>query len=250
LKQKACTTLQWCRANKRLFTANTIVSLHPSRAMPEKSFETILLGLVAVGIGHVILSNAAKEKAEAEEKELVEAGLAVLRAKRLRDDQHRDGARSKRQVIPWNHQRAKMCVSEDYLRSPGSPYPIFSDKMFQATFRVTRTIAEYLLQQLALQDPYFRLCSDATGKVGICPTVKLLMALKLLAFGCSPRAFQDYFQMGYTTGYDCLRHFCRCISSNQDIRATFLRRMSRADAHKVTQLHEAQHVLATEKRDS
>ncbi len=45
------------------------------------------------------------------------------------------------------------------------------------------------------------------GKVCMCPKVKLLMALKILAYGVAPAAFQAYFQMGITSAHVCLKSF-------------------------------------------
>ena len=52
-------------------------------------------------------------------------------------------------------------------------------------------------------------------KQTICPKVKLLYFLKLLAYGSSPSAFQDYFQMGLTTVHKAFIEFTRIISSSK-----------------------------------
>lgn len=49
-----------------------------------------------------------------------------------------------------------------------------------------------------------------SGRYNIDPLVKVLMALKLLvAYGCSPSAFQDYFQMSEGMARICLLKFCQ-----------------------------------------
>jgi hypothetical protein len=55
------------------------------------------------------------------------------------------------------------------------------------------------------QDSFFTSRVDAAGKESICPKVEFLMALKMLCYGVSPAAFQDYFQMGLLTAHDCLK---------------------------------------------
>jgi hypothetical protein len=65
--------------------------------------------------------------------------------------------------------------------------------------------------------------------------------LKQLAFGVSPSAFQDYFQMGKTTARDCLKKLCRAIVSSEELRSVFMRDMTRADAKRVTQVHLDEH---------
>jgi hypothetical protein len=75
------------------------------------------------------------------------------------------------------------------------------------------------------------------GEKSIYPEVKVLMALKVLAFGVSPSAFMDYFQMSDTTGRRCLKIFCRIIGHHPQLRQKYLREMSKADAMTVSTMH-------------
>ena len=74
--------------------------------------------------------------------------------------------------------------------------------------------------------------------------VKVLMSLKLIGYGCSPSAFLDYFQMGETMARICLVKFCTIVSSHQDLQSVFARKMTKADALRVTAMHEEQHGIA------
>jgi hypothetical protein len=94
---------------------------------------------------------------------------------------------------------------------------------------------------VARADTFFTKKPDALGNPGICPKVKLLMGLKCIAYGVSRSAFQDYFQMGKTTGMDCLKKLARCVSSSEELRSIFLHSMTRADARRVSTLHEEKH---------
>ena len=67
------------------------------------------------------------------------------------------------------------------------------------------------------------------------------MALKLVCYGVSPAAFQDYFQMGISTAHECLKHFASIISQDGDLNLRYRRRMNRADARKLSDLHFFQH---------
>ena len=187
---------------------------------------------------------------EVDERDDVAAvAAAVLATKRALDAKIEDSdedddddddrtPRKKRQYIKWDHRRARMCVQEDYW---GSPAPLFNDRMFERTFRVSRRIADLLLSTVAQEEPFFTERIDALQKPGICPKVKLLMALKILAYGCSPSAFNDYFQMGLSTGRLCLKLFCRVIARNEDLLSVYLRSYTRADAQRVSALHEEHH---------
>ena len=85
--------------------------------------------------------------------------------------------------------------------------------------------------------PFFRNTVDCRGQPSICPKVKFLMSLKLVCYGVSPAAFQDYFQMGISTAHECLKHFCSIVSQDGDLNLRYRRRMNRADARKLSDLH-------------
>ena len=179
------------------------------------------------------------EKVDDEEEEDVEemiaTGLAALSGQRI-DER----PRKKRCKSRWNWERAKQCVQEDYT----GPSPIFNDRQFERVFRVTKARADTLLSVCANADTFFTQQIDVvTKKEGICPKVKLLMALKLIAYGCSPSAFQDYFQMGETTANKCLRLFADIISSDYTLNDNYMRQMTREDARKASRLHEEIHGL-------
>jgi hypothetical protein len=58
-----------------------------------------------------------------------------------------------------------------------------------------------------MADAFFQESVDCMGKVCICPKVKFLLALKILAYGVAPTAFQNYFQMCITTAHVYLKKF-------------------------------------------
>ncbi|MCU0336748.1 MAG: transposase, partial [Sediminibacterium sp.] len=143
----------------------------------------------------------------------------------------------KRDVINYDRERARKVVMDDYL----GPYPIFRDYQFERFFRITRSHFDILLTTCCHNDRFFLDAQDAAKKRSICPKVKILMALKCLAFGVSPSAFIDYFQMGYTTGRECIKHFCKVVSHDDNLRSLFFRQMNRADAIRISDLHEQHH---------
>jgi hypothetical protein len=164
--------------------------------------------------------------------------LITLRLKRHREGEH-DGPRRKRTVVNYDHRRAAMCVQHDYW----GPNPIFRDRQFERVFRITRAYADRILQVAANTDPFFTEVPDVCGKF-ICPKVKILMALKCLAYGVSPSAFQDYFQMGETTGRECVKRLARVVANDPTFQQDFRRSMNRSDARKLSALHEQKHGFA------
>jgi hypothetical protein len=65
---------------------------------------------------------------------------------------------------------------------------------------------------LILTHPFFTDTKVATNRTTIGPMVKILLALKMLDYGCSPTAFQDYFQMGEGTGRKCLTNMAKIVA--------------------------------------
>jgi hypothetical protein len=70
------------------------------------------------------------------------------------------------------------------------------------------------------------------------------MALKLIGYGCSPSAFQDYLQMSVTTARLCLLKFCQIVSTDESLLCVFARAMTRPDARRVSAIHEEIHGIA------
>ena len=173
---------------------------------------------------------------------LLEVGLILLQSKRpllLPDDDSSsdDGGSRKRRFIGYDWERARHSVSTDYM----GPMPTFNDRQFERVFRVTRSIAQTCLSVVAEMDPFFHQKKNCLGKLGICPNVKILTALKLLAYGVSASAFQDYFQMGLSTAQECMVRFAKCVSTSEELLALFMRNYNRPDAKRVSELHEFHH---------
>jgi len=62
-----------------------------------------------------------------------------------------------------------------------------------------------------------------------------------LAFGVSPSAFHDYFQMFYTTAHFCLKKFCKIMSNDNGHKDVYHHQMSRADARRLSNMHSYHH---------
>jgi Plant transposon protein len=177
------------------------------------------------------------------QKQIIEnVALATITCERRRKfpDENCQSTKLKRKYIEYDRERARKAVYDDFM----GPYPVFKDFQFERFFRITKSHAEYLLKICGEKDNFFCSTADALQRQSICPNVKLLMALKCLAFGVSPSAFQDYFQMGYTTGRQCIIRFCQIISQSEEIKSIYYRMMNRFDAMRVSKLHEKIHGVA------
>ena len=67
------------------------------------------------------------------------------------------------------------------------------------------------------------------------------MGLKILAYSVSPSAFIDYLQMSLTTGTQCVKKLVNIIATEPSLRNQFLRRMTRDDAKRISDMHYEKH---------
>jgi hypothetical protein len=193
----------------------------------------IVIGLLALSLVALLMIQ------EEEEQKRRDALPEVVATFTLGQKRSKEGPTEpkKRSFIRWDHDRARRCIEEDYW----GPLPRFNDPMFERVFRVTRSIANKILLTCAASDSFFRVTTDCTGKLSICPKAKILIALKILGFGVSPAAFQDYFQMGISTAHMCLKCFCYLLANDPTLNGVYRRRMSRADAKRLSDMHSFHH---------
>ena len=171
------------------------------------------------------------------------AGMAIRIRRQIEGHNNDDNGpprKKRRRSSRFLHERARICIETDFF----SPTPVFHDRQFERIFRVTKGIVEYTIQVCAKSDPFFTDIQDISGRYGIAPVAKVLMALKLVAYGCSPSAFLSYFQMSETTARKCYLKYCRIVSSDDDLQSVYGRSMTRSDARRVSALHQGRHGIA------
>lgn len=193
---------------------------------------------ICIAVSLALLEEDGGESERLEIQALEDATVALKRiAKRTRDAENQDEDNTtnatKRSKKQYDYERAKLCLYQDYL----GPDPFFG-RQFERIFRITRPIFQRLWEIAANADPFFTHRPNPITMRGIYPEVKILMALKQLAFGVSPIAFCDYFQMGETAGRDCLKKLCHVIAHSDELRGKYLRTMSKSDAVKVSMMHQ------------
>jgi Plant transposon protein len=183
-----------------------------------------------------VLDTSAEDNPEMSqvELELMALGLRTIRkVNRKRQRLMERSMEPPKKKAKYDYERAIMCIRQDYLGDD----PLFG-KYFERVFRVTRSVAEELITICCNTHSFFvQSVNKVTGDKGIYPESKILMALKILAFGVSPRAFMDYFQMSDQSGRKCLKLFCYVIANHPDLKAKYLRRMSKSDAMRVSAMH-------------
>jgi len=88
---------------------------------------------------------------------------------------------------------------------------IFNGVQFKAMYRISRSTFEIIFQRLAAESKFFRDAVDACGQPGIAPYCKIMMAIKALAYGCTPTSWRDYFQMSETICKDSVDNFAKLM---------------------------------------
>ena len=126
-----------------------------------------------------------------------EENITTLNRNRGKRNANQDNApTNKRQRVKYDHKRARVCMQDDWM----GPVPRVSDKSFERTFRITRSMVETLVTHLAKRDSFWRQTVCRAGRPSICPYVKFLMGMKMICYGVSGNAFVDYFQMSDNFG--------------------------------------------------
>ena len=140
----------------------------------------------------------------------------------------------RRPAREFHRDRAVLCINQDWL----GPEPLFRDNEFQRQFRVTKDIFRRMEEELPFHNGFFRPVKDAIKtRKPIDPRVKMICALKVLAFGTSAIANIDYLQISTSTAAKCLVQFCTTLARKSCFSKVYLRDMNALDAKRVTEMH-------------
>ncbi|CAM8943131.1 unnamed protein product [Rhodiola kirilowii] len=83
--------------------------------------------------------------------------------------------------------------------------------MFRRRFRMQKQVFLRIVGDMSSSDNYFTQRVDAANKEGISPLAKCTTAMRMLAYGVSADAVDEYIKIGGTTALECLRRFCQGI---------------------------------------
>jgi hypothetical protein len=166
---------------------------------------------------------------------VMQASLLVLSSgrKKRKTVDHRSLPRKKRTI--FKHQRAKKCIVEDYL----SPDSLFG-KDFALMFRISRPRFQRLMEDVKAQKlAFYDTTIDRHGNPASSLEAKLLLPLKALAYGVTPNAFRDYFQMSQTSAAICCTEFDNAIKACY--MQEYLRLPTKQDLRGILKLHKEVH---------
>ena len=142
--------------------------------------------------------------------------------------------------VHLHHDEALQCINRDYLCMPPL-IPVFNGREFDTMFRISKPRFMRMMRDFAsIEDPYYvHDARDAFGRECASFEAKLLLPLKVLAYGVAPHTFRDYFQMSITLARNCCKNFNETMISLYQ--SEYLRLPTAKDLKAIVGLHKAQH---------
>ncbi|GJT88848.1 ALP1-like protein isoform X1 [Tanacetum coccineum] len=158
------------------------------------------------------------------------------------------GPKRRRTYIPRERETAEQRLMDDYFGDEEFE-PKYPEENFRRRYRMSSTLFNKIVNKILSYDvepipeyfTYFTQRYDATGRLSIGPIMKCTSAIRQLAYGTAPDAFDEYLQIAERTSRECLDNFTKCI--HVLFAETFLRKPTRRDIEKTYQLHEQKHGL-------
>ncbi|GJZ32819.1 putative nuclease HARBI1 [Tanacetum coccineum] len=105
--------------------------------------------------------------------------------------------------------------------------------------KIVKGISTYEADPLPDHFNFFRVRPDATGRMSLSVIMKCTAAIRQLAYGNTPDAFDEYLQMSERTARDCLTNFNKCIISLY--MAEYLRKPTLEDVENIYNKHLTTH---------
>ena len=169
--------------------------------------------------------------------------MAAYEYQRIQEEEAESSFRLTRNPIHREREVAEERLKADYF-NVHCKYP---DRDFRHRFRMSRKlfleivsgIESYTADPLPAHFAYFSQEPDCTGRMGISVLMKCTMAIRQLAYGNTPDAFDEYLQMSARTGRECLDNFNMCVIDL--FKPEFLRKPTLHDIENLYAKHEKEH---------
>ncbi|XP_048493287.1 uncharacterized protein LOC125493807 [Beta vulgaris subsp. vulgaris] len=102
------------------------------------------------------------------------------------------------------HEEAHEKLFHDYF----SIEPLYPENIFRRRFRMHKHVFLRIVEGLtAKDDEFFTQKPDATGRIGATALQKCIAAIRILAYGSSSDAVDEYLKIASSTARECLLHF-------------------------------------------
>lgn len=133
------------------------------------------------------------------------------------------------------HEDALRCINRDYLGN----IPIFDMKEFETMFRLSRPRFQRLMEDIGNSENKF--FTNKFSKQEASLEARLLLPLKVLAYGVPTHCFNDYFQMSMTMSRECVIQFD--IVMKKLYEGEYLRLPTTVDLKSIVLLHNNTHEI-------
>ena len=104
----------------------------------------------------------------------------------------------------------------DSLRPATSSYgPQQTEEQFERRFRIPHALLERILFAVVQQNRYFGqgLRPKAAGRMGVSSLLKVIFALREIAYDIPTDLADDLFDVSEISAADCLQHFCSAVDA-------------------------------------
>ncbi|KAL9663350.1 hypothetical protein QQ045_018736 [Rhodiola kirilowii] len=108
-----------------------------------------------------------------------------------------------KRVIDRDREAGHERLENDYF----SPNPVYPAETFRRRYRMGKHVFLRIVDALSHYDPYFQQRVDALGRKGLSPLQKCTTTMRMLAYGVSADAVDDYVLIGESTVIECLKKF-------------------------------------------
>jgi hypothetical protein len=162
----------------------------------------------------------------------------ILVTELLLKDQNKkigDGKRRRNKRRKFCYSDALRCLHRDYLGA----VPKFNMKEFESMFRISKSRFQKLMEdvQKMPDNQYYSITTRKCASF----EVKLLLPIKILAFGVANHCFNDYLQMSVSAARECVRQFHSMFKKLYEVE--YLRLPTKTDIKSIVKLHKYSHQI-------
>ena len=108
--------------------------------------------------------------------------------------------------------------------------PVYGASHFHRCYRMRRPLFLFIMGKVCARDAYFVQKSDGLGKLGLSSIQKCTAALRMLAYGITADATDEYCRLAESTAMEAMKHFC--IAIRAEFTDQYLRQPTTADFQK------------------
>jgi hypothetical protein len=153
--------------------------------------------------GGMIFEDSSSEKEEEEDDKDLDMVLMPI----LHEDwwRPRQGWQFARVCINRNRAERHDRIMRDYF----NPSAIYTDKAIPVAVLVQKDLFLAIIKAVEHHDYLFKLRRSASGEMSACLVIRCVVAVSVLAYGCSDNAIDDYVRIGQDTILETVRRFCK-----------------------------------------